>query len=61
MDSILIPIGIVAVCMLAVWGNWIFTAEDGHALPMKKRPGLIRFYFTLITNPMGALNSSAFW
>jgi hypothetical protein len=52
---------IVAITLIAIRANWIFHAPDGFALPMGKRPGILRFYLTLIRNPLGALNSSAFW
>lgn len=55
------PALLILIVMVAIWGNWIFHDRDGFALPIAKRPGLIRFFVTLVRNPRGTLDSSAFW
>lgn len=32
------------ICMVGLWGNWIWIGKDGWSIPLKLRPGFFEFY-----------------
>jgi len=60
--DVLIVLAIVVVAgIVGLWNNWIFIGPDGYNLTGKDRPGLFRFYATLVCHPIQTFNGRIFW
>jgi hypothetical protein len=50
-----VMIVIVGAALVGIWNNWVLYDEKMYPF----RVGFFRFWFTLLTNPVGALNGKA--
>jgi len=52
LEVVVIVSALVMVAVLCgfggIWNNWIWLGKDGYSLPYNLRPGLFRFWFSIV-------------